>query len=87
MNTGPWPFLEYNDSIPFKKSITRLKQKVRAILRLYEKGEWEKVRDRLNALLQGWRAYFCYGTTPIACPDLLKEYGCEQALAMDQTGA
>jgi RNA-directed DNA polymerase len=29
-------------------------------------GAWPDVRDRLNALLQGWSTYFCYGTTQIA---------------------
>jgi len=51
---------------PSKKSIKRLKQKVRIILRPGEKGAWPDVRDRLNDLLQGWSAYFCYGTTQIA---------------------
>ena len=39
---------------------------MRAILRPGEKGAWPEVRDRLNVLLQGWSAYFCYGTTQIA---------------------
>ena len=51
---------------PSKKSVKRLKQKVRDILRPGEKSAWPDVRDRLNDLLQGWSAYFCYGTTQIA---------------------
>ncbi|WP_320043675.1 reverse transcriptase domain-containing protein [uncultured Desulfobacter sp.] len=56
----------YMAASPSRKSVKRLKQKVRAILRPGEKGAWPEVRDRLNALLQGWSAYFCYGTTQIA---------------------
>jgi RNA-directed DNA polymerase len=56
----------YMAASPSRKSIKRLKQKVKVILRPGEKGAWPEVRDRLNALLQGWSAYFCYGTTQIA---------------------
>ncbi len=56
----------YMGASPSKKSIKRLKQKVKTILRPGEKGAWPDVRDRLNALLQGWSTYFCYGTTQIA---------------------
>jgi RNA-directed DNA polymerase len=27
---------------------------------------WPKARDKLNALLRGWSAYFCYGTRLMA---------------------
>lgn len=57
---------QYMGASPSKKSVKRLKQKVRNILRPCEKGAWPDVRDRLNDLLQGWSAYFCYGTTQIA---------------------
>ncbi len=56
----------YMGASPSKKSVKRLKQKVRTILRPGEKSAWPDVRDRLNYLLQGWSAYFCYGTTQIA---------------------
>ena len=56
----------YMGASPSKKNVKRLKQKVRTILRPGEKGAWPDVRDRLNDLLQGWSAYFCYGTTQIA---------------------
>jgi len=56
----------YMGASPSKKSIKRLKQKVRTVLRPGEKGAWPEVRYQLNALLQGWSAYFCYGTTQIA---------------------
>jgi len=55
----------YMGASPSKKSIGRLKQKVRGILRPGEKGAWPDVRTRLNALLRGWFTYFCYGTTQI----------------------
>ena len=56
----------YMGASPSKKSIRRLKQKVRGILRPSEKGAWPDVRKRLKTLLQGWSAYFCYGSTQIA---------------------
>jgi len=59
---GTW----YIGASPSKVSVKRLKQKVRTMLRPGEKGAWPEVRDRLNALLRGWSAYFCYGTTQIA---------------------
>jgi RNA-directed DNA polymerase len=59
---GTW----YLGASPSKTSVSRLKQKVRTILRPSEKGAWPDVRDRLNALLRGWCTYFCYGTTMIA---------------------
>ena len=60
--TGKW----YLGACPSKKSVKRVKQKVRILLRPGEKGAWPDVRDRLNALLQGWCTYFSYGTTQIA---------------------
>jgi RNA-directed DNA polymerase len=59
---GTW----YTGASPSKTSVKRLKQKVRTRLRPSEKGAWPDVRDQLNALLRGWCAYFCYGTTQIA---------------------
>jgi len=56
----------YMGASPSKKSIGRLKQKVRGTLRPSEKGAWPDVCARLNALLRGWCSYFCYGTTQIA---------------------
>jgi len=53
----------YTGARPSKTSVSRLKQKVRNLLRPCEKGAWPDVRDRLNALLRGWSTYFCYGTT------------------------
>lgn len=56
----------YMGASPSKKSIMRLKQKVRGILRPSEKGAWPDVCTRLNSLLRGWCSYFSYGTTQIA---------------------
>jgi RNA-directed DNA polymerase len=56
----------YLGASPSKISVSRLKQKVGALLRPSEKGAWPDVRNRLNALLRGWCTYFCYGTTMIA---------------------
>jgi RNA-directed DNA polymerase len=59
---GSW----YTGASPSKASISRLRKKVRRLLRPCEKGAWPDVRDRLNALLRGWCTYYCYGTTMIA---------------------
>jgi len=55
---GHW----YLGASPSRKSLCRLKQRVRTILSPGNVGVWPEVRDRLNALLQGWSGYFCYGT-------------------------
>lgn len=47
---------------PSKKSLKRVKQKAHDLLAPYNVGAWADVRDRLNALLRGWSAYFDYGT-------------------------
>ena len=52
----------YLGASPSKKSVTRIKAKVHDLLRPGELGAWPDVRDRLNALLRGWAAYFDYGT-------------------------
>ncbi len=53
---------KYLAARPSKKSDRRLREKVREILQPSNVGVWEEVRDRLNRLLQGWAAYFRYGT-------------------------
>jgi RNA-directed DNA polymerase len=55
---GHW----YLGASPSRKSLSRLKQKVRVILNPGNVGAWPVVRDRLNALLRGWSSYFSYGT-------------------------
>ena len=46
---------------PSKKSIRRLKQKIRVILQPGNMGAWPEVRGRLNRLLTGWSTCFSYG--------------------------
>jgi RNA-directed DNA polymerase len=46
---------------PSRKSIKRLKQKVGDLLVPGNQGNWPDLKDRLNALLRGWTAYFSYG--------------------------
>jgi len=54
---GRW----YLGASPSKKSVRRIKTKIGALLRPGNKGTWPEVRARLNRLLGGWSAYFCYG--------------------------
>lgn len=55
---GHW----YLGASPSKKSVARLKAKVRGLLRPGNQAPWPEVRDPLNALLRGWSQYFDYGT-------------------------
>jgi RNA-directed DNA polymerase len=59
---GRW----YLGASPSKKSVARLKGKIRAILQPCHTGAWPEVRDRLNALIRGWSTYFSYGTRLMA---------------------
>jgi RNA-directed DNA polymerase len=59
---GHW----YLGASPSKKSVQRIKQRVRAILRPGNVGTWSEVRDRLNRVLAGWANYFGYGTRLMA---------------------
>jgi RNA-directed DNA polymerase len=51
---------------PSKKSVQRLKAKVRARLRPGNQGTWAEVRDGVNRVLHGWAAYFSYGSRATA---------------------
>jgi len=52
----------YLGASPSKKSLKRLKAKVHDLLQPANVGAWPEVRDRLDALLRGWSAYFSYGS-------------------------
>lgn len=47
---------------PSPKSVARMRQNVRDRLKASLVRPWPEVRDRLNSVLEGWSAYFCYGS-------------------------
>ena len=55
---GSW----YLSASPSKKSVHRLKTKVRDLLTPGNNDPWPEVRDMLNRSLFGWSNYFCHGT-------------------------
>ena len=55
-NGGRWLWAS-----PSKKSVQRVKTKISELLVPGNKGTWDEVRARLNRILRGWSAYFCYG--------------------------
>jgi RNA-directed DNA polymerase len=59
---GHW----YLGASPSRKSVARLRRKVREVLRPAEVGRWEEVSGRLNRVLVGWSNYFSYGTRLMA---------------------
>ena len=59
---GHW----YLGASPSKKSVARLKLKVRGLLQQGNQAPWPEIRDQLNSLLRGWSAYFDHGTRLIA---------------------
>jgi RNA-directed DNA polymerase len=54
---------EYLGHSPSKKSVSRIKTKVGDLLVPGNMEPWEKVCERLNQILKGWRAYFGCGST------------------------
>jgi RNA-directed DNA polymerase len=59
---GHW----YLGASPSRESVQHLKSGIRAILTPGNQAPWPSVRDRLNAILRGWSAYFAYGTRLMA---------------------
>src|SRR5450631_4215738 len=55
---GKW----YLGASPSKKSVQRLKTRVRELLIPSNNEPWQDVRDTLNRSLRGWSNYFCHGT-------------------------
>jgi RNA-directed DNA polymerase len=53
---------EYLGYSPSKKSVNRIREKVREHLRPNQVAPWEEVRDKLNQKLKGWKAYFELGS-------------------------
>jgi RNA-directed DNA polymerase len=53
---------QYLGASPSKKSVQRLKAKVRDLLVPGNNEPWQDVRDTLNRALRGWSNYFCHGT-------------------------
>ena len=56
-----WIDLSRKCSSPSKKSVQRLKTKVRGLLATGNHEPWPEVRDQLNRMLLGWSGYFCHG--------------------------
>ena len=59
---GHW----YLAAKPSRKSVTRLKERVREVLHPGNHEPWPEVVTHLNRLLQGWANYFGYGTRLMA---------------------
>jgi RNA-directed DNA polymerase len=55
---GSW----YMGASPSPKSVARLRQNVRERLHTSRVRPWPEARDKLNSVLEGWSAYFCYGS-------------------------
>ena len=52
----------YLGASPSKRSVSRLKAKVRGVLGPGNHAPWPEVRDQLNSMLRGWSHYFDHGT-------------------------
>jgi hypothetical protein len=59
---GHW----YLGAAPAKKAVTRIKGRIRRILRPTNQEPWEEVVADLNRVLRGWARYFAYGTRLMA---------------------
>jgi RNA-directed DNA polymerase len=56
----------YLGASPSKKSVRRLTTKIGELLVPGNHDPWPEVRDRLDAMLRGWSAYFSHGTRLMA---------------------
>lgn len=70
---SPWTTRWYTAAKPSRKSVLRVKEKLRPILRRGNPLPWELIRQDVNRLLAGWAAYFSYGTTSRAY-DAIDQY-------------
>jgi transposase len=59
---GHW----YLGARPAKKAVSRIKGRIRQILRPSNQASWEEVVAELNPVLRGWAQYFAYGTRLMA---------------------
>lgn len=57
LHGGPGRYLNV---LPSTKSAKRIREKIRGVMRQYNRPIWEVI-DELNLLLRGWRNYFRYG--------------------------
>jgi len=64
---------EYSGYSPSKKSVSRFRDNVREHLRRSNTDPWEKVCERLNQKLKGWKQYFGLGS-PWKAFKVLDEY-------------